>query len=47
VNPAVRDEEIAALRDELARLQAALPNARPRLDALRLVASPDFLSLRR
>jgi hypothetical protein len=24
-----------------------LPTARPRLDALRLVASPDFLSMRR
>lgn len=47
VNPAVRPEEIASLRDELQRLSEALPTARPRLDALRLVASPDFLSLRR
>jgi ATP-dependent helicase HepA len=47
VNPAVRDEEVAALRSERERLLAALPTARPRLDALRLIASPDFLSLRR
>jgi ATP-dependent helicase HepA len=47
VNPAVRADELDALRDERERLLAALPTARPRLDALRLVASPDFLSLRR
>jgi ATP-dependent helicase HepA len=47
VNPAVRPAEIEALRSEREQLQAALPAARPRLDALRLVASPDFLSLRR
>lgn len=47
VNPAVRAEEIEALEVERERLAAALPAARPRLDALRLVASPDFLSLRR
>lgn len=47
VNPAVRPEEIAALRGERDALLAALPGARPRLDALRLVASPDFLSLKR
>jgi ATP-dependent helicase HepA len=47
VNPAVRAEEIDALAAERAQLLAALPAARPRLDALRLVASPDFLSLRR
>ncbi len=46
VNPAVKPEEVAALREELDGLRAALPNARPRLDALRLVASPDFLNLR-
>ena len=46
VNPAVRPEEVAALRGELDALRAALPTARPRLDALRLIASPDFLNLR-
>lgn len=46
VNPAVHPEEIAVLREERAALLAVLPTARPRLDALRLVASPDFLSLR-
>jgi ATP-dependent helicase HepA len=46
VNPAVRPEEVQALRDELDALRIALPAARPRLDALRLVASPDFLNLR-
>jgi ATP-dependent helicase HepA len=47
VNPAVRPEEIDALCREREQLLAALPGARPRLDALRLVVSPDFLSLRR
>ncbi|MFY2764105.1 RNA polymerase-associated protein RapA [Arenimonas sp. MALMAid1274] len=47
VNPAVRPEEIAALESELDALRAALPTARPRLDSLRLVASTDFLQLRR
>jgi ATP-dependent helicase HepA len=46
VNPAVRPQEIQALHDEREQLLALLPHARPRLDALRLVASPDFLSLR-
>jgi ATP-dependent helicase HepA len=46
VNPAVRPEEIERLREERAALLALLPQARPRLDALRLVVSPDFLSLR-
>jgi ATP-dependent helicase HepA len=46
VNPAVRPEEVQSLRDELDALRAALPTARPRLDALRLIASPDFLNLR-
>jgi ATP-dependent helicase HepA len=46
VNPAVRPEEVQALHEERAQLLATLPQARPRLDALRLVASPDFLSLR-
>jgi ATP-dependent helicase HepA len=47
VNPAVRPEEIAALRDEKSQLLAAIALARPRLDSLRLVANPEFLSLRR
>jgi ATP-dependent helicase HepA len=47
INPAVHPEEITALEAEREQLLAALPNARPRLDALRLVVSPDFLSLRR
>lgn len=46
INPSVRAEEIDALDAELSALAEALPRARPRLDALRLVASPDFLSLR-
>jgi len=46
VNPAVRPEEIERLREERAQLLSLLPQARPRLDALRLVVSPDFLSLR-
>jgi ATP-dependent helicase HepA len=46
VNPAVRPEELEALHEERAQLLAVLPQARPRLDALRLVASPDFLALR-
>jgi ATP-dependent helicase HepA len=47
VNPSVRPEEIQALRDEREQLLAVLPNARPRLDSLRLVTSADFLNLRR
>ena len=47
VNASVRAEEIQALRDEREQLLAVLPNARPRLDSVRLVASADFLSLRR
>jgi len=47
INPAVRPEEITALENERDQLLAVLPSARPRLDALRLVVSPDFLSLRR
>ena len=46
VNPAVHPAEITALREERDALLAVLPTARPRLDALRLVASPDFLALR-
>ncbi|MEZ5543728.1 MAG: RNA polymerase-associated protein RapA [Lysobacteraceae bacterium] len=47
VNPAVHPEEIDALREEADALAQALPKARPRLDALRLVVSPDFLALAR
>ena len=47
VNPSVRPEEIALLRDEREALRTVLPLARPRLDSLRLVTSTDFLSLRR
>ena len=46
VNPAVHPEEITALRDERTALCQAIPTARLRLDALRLIASPDFLALR-
>ena len=46
VNPAVHPEEIVALSEERDALRAAIPDARLRLDALRLVASPDFLGLR-
>lgn len=45
-NPAIDPQEIATLHDERQRLTAALALALPRLDALRLIASPDFLSLR-
>ena len=47
INPSVRPQEIQALRDEREQLLAVLPNARPRLDSIRLVTSADFLSLRR
>ena len=47
VNPAVHPSEVAALEAEHAAVLAALPGARPRLDSLRLVCSPDFLQLRR
>jgi ATP-dependent helicase HepA len=46
VNPAVREEEIQAIADELASLRKHLPLARPRLDAVRLICSADFLSMR-
>lgn len=47
VNPAVSEADVQALRNEREALLAALPGARPRLDAVRLVTSPDFLLLRR
>lgn len=46
VNPAVRPEEVAAVAAELDALREALPKAAARLDAVRLVCSADFLSLR-
>ncbi|TXK60504.1 RNA polymerase-associated protein RapA [Alkalisalibacterium limincola] len=47
VNPAVGPAEIQALAAERDALLDALPRSRVRLDSLRLVAGPDFLSLRR
>lgn len=46
VNPSIRPTEIAAAEDELAMLLELLPAATPRLDAIRLVVSADFLKLR-
>ena len=46
VNPAVSAAEIEALVVELDGLRAALPRSMLRLDALRFVCSPDFLTLR-
>jgi len=46
VNPAVRREEVDAVAAELDALREALPKAAARLDAVRLVCSADFLSLR-
>jgi ATP-dependent helicase HepA len=45
INPAVRSEEIAALEAERDALARVLPQTRPRLDAIRLIASPDFLRI--
>jgi ATP-dependent helicase HepA len=45
VNPSVRDSEIEALNYQLEALRIALPQARVRLDAIRLAVSPDFLRL--
>ena len=46
VNPAVRAGEIDALRAHRAALDIALAGARLRLDAVRLVVSLDFLTLK-
>lgn len=46
VNPSVRIEEVDAVVSELAALEKALPEASPRLDAIRFVCSRDFLALR-
>jgi ATP-dependent helicase HepA len=45
VNPGVRAEEIAAASNEKQQLHELLPESRLRLDAVRLVVSPDFLAL--
>lgn len=45
VNPGVRAEEIAAATDEKQKLHELLPESRVRLDAVRLIVSPDFLTL--
>lgn len=42
VNPSVREDEIAALADELDALRAALATAAPRLDSIRFVCSQDI-----
>jgi ATP-dependent helicase HepA len=42
VNPAVREEEIAAIANELEELRHALASATPRLDAIRFVCSADI-----
>ncbi|HEV2539583.1 MAG TPA: RNA polymerase-associated protein RapA [Frateuria sp.] len=46
VNPSINPAEIATLEAERQALLAALPQSRLRLDAVRFVASPDFLALR-
>jgi ATP-dependent helicase HepA len=46
VNRSINPAEIAALEAERQALLAALPQSRLRLDAVRFVASPDFLALR-
>jgi len=46
VNPGVRSEEIDAIEAELEALRSAIPQATPRLDAVRFVCSADFLNLR-
>jgi len=47
VNPAVSAAEVQILREEREALLTTLPGARPRLDAVRLITSADFLLLRR
>lgn len=46
VNAGIRASELKALEQRLAGLRAALPTARVRLDALRLVVHPSFFQLR-
>lgn len=45
VNPGVKASEIEAAQAERAELHELIPSARLRLDAIRLVVSPDFLNL--
>ncbi len=45
VNPGIRDSEIDALAQQLSALRSAIPDARVRLDAIRLSVSADFLRL--
>ncbi|HET9032445.1 MAG TPA: RNA polymerase-associated protein RapA [Dokdonella sp.] len=45
VNPAVRAVEIEAIDAELEALRTAIPQAAPRLDAVRFICSADFLNL--
>jgi len=45
VNPSVRNEEIDAVENRLEALRTAIPQAAPRLDALRFICSVDFLNL--
>ncbi|MEO7936921.1 MAG: helicase-related protein, partial [Dokdonella sp.] len=45
VNPSVRSEEIDAVDAELEALRTAIPQAAPRLDAVRFICSADFLNL--
>lgn len=46
INPSISENEIASVEQERIALLEALPQARLRLDAVRFVVSPDFLSLR-
>ena len=46
INASVRAEEIAEAEAARDATLAALAKARPRLDALRMAVSPDFLALR-
>ncbi len=46
VNPSIAAAEVDAIATERDALLAAIPQARLRLDAVRFVVSPDFLSLR-
>jgi ATP-dependent helicase HepA len=46
INTSVSQDEIAAAESTRDRTLAALANARPRLDAVRMAVSADFLSLR-
>jgi len=46
VNPSIAAAEVDAIAAERDAILAAIPEARLRLDAVRFVVSPDFLSLR-